>query len=39
MEETSTSVVGNKHPAGCNPRSDRATKLSSYSTGVMADGC
>ena len=36
VEESSTSVVGDKHPASCSLLGDRTTKISSFSMCVMA---
>ena len=36
VEESSTSVIGDKHPAGWSPVGDRAIQMSSFSMRVMA---
>ena len=37
VEESSASVVGDKHPAGFNPKGDRATYRSSFTMCSMAN--
>ena len=36
MEESSTSVVVDKHPVGCSPVGDRATKMSLFTMQLLA---
>jgi len=38
LDESLNYVVGDKHPAGCSPRDDKITKMSSFALCVMANG-